>query len=71
MYQYVFARNLCRICQEKHISTEELAEAIGRSPRQVSRYRNGQCENISLRTMENAAAFLGVPLSELIAEKGS
>lgn len=68
MYQYIFANNLCRICQKKHISIEELAEAIGKSPRQVSRYRSGQCDNLSLKTMEKTAVFLDVALSELIAE---
>ena len=55
MYQYIFANNLCRICRDRNISIEALAEAIDKSPRQVSRYRSGQCENISLKTMESAA----------------
>ena len=55
MYQYLFADNLCKLCKEKHISVNELADAIEKSPRQVSRYRNGQCENLSLRTIAKIA----------------
>lgn len=68
MYQYIFANNLCRICRDRNISIEAFAEAIDKSPRQVSRYRSGQCENISLKTMESAASFLGVSLSELVTQ---
>ncbi len=63
MDQYIFADNLCRLCRKKHINVEQLAEAIGKSPSQINRYRNGQfgkspsqinryrngqCRNISL-----------------------
>ena len=65
MYQYIFADNLCRLCKEKHISVEELADAIGKSPRQVNRYRNGQCENLSLRTIAKIAEVLNVSIAEL------
>lgn len=66
MYQYIFADNLCRLCREQHISVTKLADAIGKSPRQVNRYRNGQCENISLGTVEKIASVLHVSLSELL-----
>lgn len=65
MYQYIFADNLCRLCKEKHISVEELADAIGKSSRQVNRYRNGQCENLSLRTIAKIAEVLNVSIAEL------
>ena len=68
MYQYHFADNLCRLCKEKHISVEELADAIEKSPRQVSRYRNGQCENLSLRNIAKIAKVLDVSISELFCE---
>lgn len=67
MYQYTFADNLCRICREKQISVNELADAIGKSPRQINRYRNGQCENISLATLETIASTLNVSMSELLS----
>lgn len=67
MYQYYFADNLCRLCKEKHLSAEELADAIGKSPRQVSRYRNGQCENIPLSTIVKIAEVLNVSVSELFS----
>ena len=65
MYQYLFADNVCRLCKEKHISVEELADAIGKSPRQVNRYRNRQCENLSLRTIAKIAEVLNVSIAEL------
>ena len=66
-YQYIFAENLCRLCDKQHISINELAEAIGKSPRQISRYRNGQCAHLSLDTMEKIAEALQVHLNELLS----
>lgn len=66
MYQYIFADNLCRLCKEQHVSVNELADAIGKSPRQVNRYRNGQCKNISLGTLIKIAEALNVNLAELL-----
>ena len=68
MYQYLFADNLCRLCKEKHISVNELADAIEKSPRQVNRYRNGQCENLSLCTIAKIAKVLDVSIAELFDE---
>lgn len=67
-YQQFFADNLARLCKEKHISTDELAFRIDKSSRQVSRYRSGSCENISLATMERIAGVLDVSLTELLSE---
>ena len=66
MYQYRFADNLCRLCKERHLTVEMLAAAIKKSPRQVNRYRNGQCDNISLRTLYNIATVLCVNITELL-----
>ena len=66
MYRYVFADNLCRLCKEKQISVNSLAEAIDKSPRQISRYRNGQCENLSLATLYKIARLLDVNISDLL-----
>lgn len=66
MYQYIIADNLCRLCREQHISVNQLAEAIDKSPRQVNRYRNGQCENISLSTLLKISKVLHVSLFELL-----
>ena len=66
MYQYKFADNLCRLCKEQHISIEELADKIEKSPRQISRYRNGQCENLSLVTLVKIATALNVHITELL-----
>ncbi len=66
MYQYQFANNLCELCLKHNINTEQLAERIGKSPRQVIRYRNGQCPNITLSTLEKIADVFGVHITELI-----
>ena len=67
MYQYTFADNLCRLCEEKHISINELADKINKSPRQINRYRNGQCENISLKTLSKIANVLDVSIIDLLS----
>jgi len=66
MYQYKFANNLCELCNKRNISIDELAEYIGKSSRQVSRYRNGQCPNITLSTLEKIADALEVSIIELL-----
>ena len=65
MDQFIFADNLCRLCRQKKISVEKLAEAIEKSPRQINRYRNGQCKNISLATLSKIAAVFDVDLADL------
>lgn len=65
MYKYIFAENLCRLCKERQISVDELADKIEKSPRQINRYRNGGCENISLRTLAKIAAVLNVSITDL------
>ena len=67
--QYIFAENLCRLCKEKHISIEELADALDKSPRQINRYRNGQCTSISLDTLEKIAFKLDIPVSLLFSKQ--
>lgn len=67
MYQYIFADNLCRICQERKISVDELAEKIEKSPRQISRYRNGQCENLSLCTLDKISKALHISITDLLS----
>lgn len=69
MYQYIFAENLCRLCKEQHISINELADKIEKSPRQINRYRNGQCENLSLSTLAKIANVLGVGITELLLQQ--
>lgn len=66
MYQYQFANNLCELCNKRNISVDKLAELIGKSSRQVSRYRNGQCQNITLSTLEKIADVLEVHIAELL-----
>ncbi len=66
MYHYIFADNLCRLCKERNISAAVLAEKIGKSLRQVNRYRNGQCENLSLNTLARIAEVLDVGITDLL-----
>lgn len=65
-YLYILSTNLCRICDEKNVSIFQLAEAIDKSPRQISRYRNGQCSNISLSTLVKISKYLDISLVELL-----
>ena len=69
MDQFIFADNLCRLCRQKEISVEKLAEEIGKSPRQINRYRNGQCKNISLDTLSKIAEVLNVDMAYLLASQ--
>ena len=68
MYQYIFADNLCRLCMENHISINELAEKIDKSPRQINRYRNGQCEYLSFRTLDKIASVLNISIADLFMQ---
>ena len=67
MDNYVIADNICKFCQQKQITVEQLAEAIGKSTRQVNRYRNAQCKNISVSTLSEIAKTLQISLAELIS----
>lgn len=67
MDRFKVADNICRLCQEQNISTEDLAEAIGKSPRQVSRYRSGQCRAISFETLSAIAEALNTHISVLLS----
>ena len=66
---FIFADNLCRLCRQKHISMENLAEAIEKSPRQINRYRNGQCKNIPLSTICKIAKVLNVEPEDLFKKQ--
>lgn len=61
------AENICRLCKEQHISVDVLAERIDKSPRQVNRYRNGQCKNISLKTLASIADALNTSITVLLS----
>lgn len=67
MNNYVIADNICKFCQQKQITVEQLAEAIGKSPRQVNRYRNAQCKNISFSTLSKIADALKISVTELVS----
>ena len=65
MDRFTIADNICRLCQEQQITVEALAEAIGKSPRQVNRYRSGQCKNIPIDTLSAIAGALHTSVSVL------
>lgn len=66
MYHYTFADNLCRLCKERCISVDELSEKIDLSPRQISRYRNGDFKNLSVDTLIRIAIVLEVSANDLL-----
>lgn len=67
MDKHNIADNICRLCREKNVSVEALAESIGKSPRQVNRYRNGQCENIPIETLSAIADTLDTTIADLLS----
>ena len=56
------------LCEILHISVNELANKIDKSPRQINRYRNGQCENLSLSTLAKISEVLHVSISDLLLQ---
>ena len=67
MDRFRIADNICRLCQEQNVSIEALAEAIGKSPRQVSRYRSGQCKMIPFETLSAIAEILNTSIYFLLS----
>lgn len=66
MDRYTIARNICRLCEEQQICVEQLAEMIGKSTRQINRYRNGQCKTIPLDVLNALADALHTTIPELL-----
>lgn len=64
MNNYEIGDNIVILCKKKNISRDELAERIGKSVRQVSRYCNGGC-NMNLEILYKIANALEVPVKEL------
>jgi len=69
MLKYIFAERLSSLCKERKVSVEKLAEVIGKSPRTINRYRNGQCENIPFPVLENICLYFHVEPSYLFTEE--
>lgn len=63
---YKIADNIAKYQKLRHMSNEKLAEAIQKSPRQISRIRNGQCKNLSVETLEKIALALDVEAQQLL-----
>lgn len=62
MDSFTIADNICRIQKEKGISNEILAELIGKSPRQVNRYRNGSDMPVSVLLQISDALNVSIEL---------
>ncbi len=67
MDNYRIADNICRLSKEQGISVESLAELIGKSTRQVNRYRNGQCNTIPIKTLNAIANALHTDAISLLS----
>ena len=68
MDKYILAENMCRLCKEQNISVEQLAELIGKSPRQVNRYRNGQSDAIPFTVISAIADALHTSPARLLSK---
>lgn len=67
MNKYLIAENICKRSKEQDISVESLAEIIGKSTRQVNRYRNGQFETIPIATLNAIATALHTDVITLLS----
>lgn len=62
----VFGGRMKRVREEKNLTLEEIAQIIGLSKGTVSRYENGEIENIPLGRVEEIANILDVSPEWLI-----
>ena len=60
--------NIFALLQEKHITANELADALGVTPQAVSKWKHGKT-GPSIDTLIMIADYCGVTLDELIARK--
>lgn len=68
---YKIADKICELCKQKHLTVEMLAEKIGKSPRMVNRYRNGQCKNIPFEVLGKICDALDVDVAYLVASQNT
>lgn len=69
MNSQTLGQNLCRLCEEQHITIDALAELIEKSPRQVARYRSGQCKTIPFDVLNDIAHALNTTVSVLLSSE--
>lgn len=67
--QQLFAGNMRRIRKGQGLTQERLAEAAGLHPNYVGSVERGE-RNISICNIERIAVALGVPMGELVSDKG-
>ncbi len=67
MNRQMLGENLCKLCDQQQITVDALAELIGKSPRQVSRYRNGHFRTIPLDVLNDIAEALDTSISVLLS----
>ena len=62
----MLSNNLKRLRKERHMTLEELAEAIGTSKQTIHRYENGIIANVPPEKVEQLAEALGATPAELM-----
>ena len=62
----MLSTNLKRIRKEKHLTLEEVAQALGTSKQTIHRYENGIISNVPPEKVEQLAAVLGTTPAELM-----
>ena len=67
MNRYLLGSKLRALSKEQKLSVEQLAELIGKSPRQVARYRSGTCKSIPIDVLEDLACALHTTVSVLVS----
>ena len=67
--EVIIGNNLERLQRERNLSNKTLAKRVDVSVRQLSRYKNMQCNNITLSKLEELASALDVDIVELITKR--
>ena len=67
--EVIIGNNLERLQRERNLSNKTLAKRVCVSVRQLSRYKNMQCKNITLSKLEELASALDVDIVELITKR--
>lgn len=67
-YMKVFCTNASKIIENKSISRKEICESDHRE--KVSRILHGHCNDTTIKTLDEIAKGLNVPLSKLLMTKG-
>lgn len=61
-----FLKNLDDLLHNNHMSRSDLARAIHIAPSTVNSWFNRSCENVSLKTLVDIAAYFNITLDDLV-----